>query len=79
MTVQCKKVTICDGVDLTEKEFKAFEIVEDCLQQLSNTLGDTFGDDTICAPDYGPEYQVSNIWTALEIIKENIFILPDYN
>ena len=77
MTVQCKKVMVCDGVDLTEEEYKAFEIVEDCLRQLSNTLGKTFGDDTICAPDCGPEYQVSDIHDALEIIKENLFTLPD--
>ena len=79
MTVQCKKVTVCEGVDLTEEEYKAFEIVEECLRQLSNILGKVFGDDTICAPDDGPEYQVSDIYDAVLRIKDNLFTLPDYN
>ena len=77
MKVQCKKVTIWDGIVFTEEEFKAFEIVEDCLRQLSNNLGRIFGDDLICSPDYGPEYQVSDIHDAVEIIKDNLFTLPD--
>lgn len=77
MTVQCKKVTVWDGVELTEEEFKAFEIVEECLRQLSNTLGRIFENDTICDLDgYGLEFQVSDIYDVVKMIKDNVFTIP---
>lgn len=74
MTVQCRKVMVCDGVDLTEEELKAFETVLKCLSQLSKVLNETFDDDTICC--YGPEFQVSDIYETVSMIKDNLFTIP---
>ena len=72
MTVQVEKVVTC-GIDFSQREFEAFDIVQKCLAQLSNALMEAFDDDIIYAPEYGPEYQISDIAEAIELIKNKSF------
>lgn len=76
MIVNCKKVTVCDGVDLTEEEYKAFSTVANCLRQVASTLDDVFGSDVIS--DSGHDFYVSDIVEAVESIQENTFTVPEY-